>query len=501
MTPPVRSLRQAAAGGVLWTASSHAARQVVQLGITVVLARALVPDDFGLIGMAAVALAFVAPLNEMGMGAALVQRRVLEPGHAGSVFWFQVLVTAAAALALTLAAPFIAAFFGRAELVPLMRVLCWTLPLGAAAAAPQALLLRSLRFGSVAFVETFALAASGALAVGMALRGWGVWSLAAQTVAGTLLTCALMIPLSGFNPLSPAARPALSRLKELAGFSLPLTGYQIFNFFSRNLDDLLIGRLLGAQALGFYSMAYRVMMFPLQKVSGIVGRVCFPAFSSMGDDIARIREVYLKSVQYISLVTFPLMAAVMVTAPELTRAAFGPQWGAVAPLVTVLALPGMVGSVGTTVGSLFLARGRSGLMLSWEVAACTVYTVAIVIGLWWGLMGVAVAYAIASLALWPISHAVANRLIDLTMGRFLRALAPAAGLALGLGSTLMALRVAWSPAPDGSNVRFLATSALISFTALGLGAMLRRPAALGEMRDLAFDTLAGMRARRGTASS
>jgi PST family polysaccharide transporter len=501
MSTPAMPLRRAATGGVLWTASSHAARQIVQLGVTVVLARALAPDDFGLIGMAAVALAFVAPLNEMGMGAALVQRKDLTPSHAGSVFWFQIGLTLGAAGLFVLAAPLLAGFFGREDLAPLLRVMCWTLPLGAVAAAPQALLLRGLRFGHVAFVETFALGASGAIAVVLALAGWGVWSLAAQSVAAAGITAALMLPLSGFNPLSSAARPAAARLKELARFSAPLTGYQILNFFSRNLDDVLIGRFLGAQALGYYGMAYRIMMFPLQKVSGIVGRVSFPTFASMGDDIARIRAVYLKSVQYIALITFPLMAAVMVTAPELTRVAFGPQWGPVAPLVRVLAIAGMTGAVGTTVGSLFLARGRSGLMLRWEMAASCVYILAIVIGMRWGLMGVAVAYTTASLTLWPLSHLVANRLIDLRMGKFLRALAPAAGVGAGLALALSALRAAWSPGGPSGHLAFLLACGAVSLGVLAAGALLRRPAGLGEMMDLARETLSALRpARRREAS-
>jgi len=491
-------LRRAAAGGVLWTASSHAARQAVQLGVTVILARALVPADFGLIGMASVALAFVTPLNEMGMGAALVQRKDLEAAHAGTVFWFQMAMALGAALLLSAGAPLIAAFFSRDDVTPLLRVLCWTLPLGAMAAAPQALLLRSLRFGHVAFVETFSLTASGALAVVLALAGWGVWSLVAQSLAAAVVTAALMLSLSRFNPFARAARPALARLKDLAAFSAPLTGYQILNFFSRNLDDVLIGRFLGAQALGYYGMAYRIMMFPLQKVSGIVGRVSFPAFSSMGDDVARIRGVYLKSVQYISLITFPLMAAVMVAAPELTRLAFGPQWGPVAPLVSVLALAGMAGSVGTTVGSLFLARGRSALMLAWEVIASSIYIVAIVIGLQWGLMGVTVSYTIASLCLWPVSHAVANRLIELPMRRFMGALAPAAAVAAVLAAVLAGLRVFWAPAGDSAHVAFLAVCAAVSIGGLILGALLRRPAGLGEMMDLARETVAGVGLARRT---
>ncbi|HKY33081.1 MAG TPA: lipopolysaccharide biosynthesis protein, partial [Candidatus Polarisedimenticolia bacterium] len=440
-------LRRAAAGGVLWTASSQVLRQGVQLAVTIVLARHLAPADFGLIGMAAVTVACVAPLNEMGMGAALVQRRDLQPGHAGAVFWFQTAAAALAAACIALAAPWVALFFGHDDLVPLLRALCWMLPLGAMAGAPQALLLRDLRFGAVAAVETVSLAVSGAAAVVLAAGGWGVWSLVVQSLAGAALAPALMLPLSRFNPLSAAGRPRWARLRELARFSAPLTGYQILNFVARNLDDVLIGRFLGAEALGYYAMAYRVMMYPLQKVSGVIGRVSFPAFASMGDDLARIRDGYVKSIQYISLITFPMMVVVMAAAPELTRLLFGPGWDPVAPLVAVLSLAGMAGSIGTTAGSLFLARGRTDTLLRWEVVACAGYAAAIAAGLPWGLAGVAVAYTAMSLLLWPISHLVANRLIGLDMPRFFSALAPAAALASGLAAALLALRSAW---PDGA---------------------------------------------------
>ncbi len=501
MTGPAPDVRRAAAQGVATGAASQALRQVLQVIITAVLARHLQPEQFGLIGMVAVTLAFVAPVNEMGMGAALVQRRDLTPGHAAAVFWCQVSVAGALAAALWLAAPLAAAFFQREDLVPLLRVMCWSLPAGAAASAPQALLLRDLRFGRVAAVETMSLAASGALAVALVVAGWGVWSLAAQAIAGAALTAVLMIVLSGFSPLPRACPPRRAHLRELTSFSAPLTAYQLFNYVSRNVDDVLIGRFLGAEALGYYGMAYRVMMYPLQKVSGVVGRVSFPAFASLQDDVARIRRGYVKSIQYIALVTFPLMAVVMVAAPELTAALFGPEWAPVAPLILALSPAGMVGSIGTTVGSLFLARGRSDLMLRWEVAACAAYLGAIALGLTWGLLGVAVCFTAMALVLWPISHAVANRLIDLPMRAFFGALGGPAALAGVVAALLLGLRAAWTPEGLPGQVVFLAACGAAASLAFAGAIASGRPAALREVVQLARETLAAAARRRQGAAS
>ncbi|HEY3175615.1 MAG TPA: MOP flippase family protein [Candidatus Polarisedimenticolia bacterium] len=493
MSEPAEEIRRAAAGGVVWTATSQAVRQVLQVAVTAILARYLVPEDFGMIGMAAVTLAFVAPLNEMGMGAALIQRKDLSPRHATAVFWSQIAMASAVAALMAAGAPIVAGFFKRPDLVPLLRLMCWNLPVGAAASAPQALLARRLSFGRIAAVETISLAGAGAIAAAMAVTGWGVWSLAGQALAGTAITTILVIPMSGISPLSRADRPTRAHLMELARFSAPLTGYQLLNFLSRNIDDILIGRFLGAEALGFYQMAYRVMMYPLQKVSGIVGRVSFPAFASMQDDTERIRRGYLRTVRYIALVTFPMMAAVMVAAPELTGVLFGPAWAPVASLIVVLSLAGMAGSIGTTVGSLFLSRGRSDLMLKWELVASTCYAAAIAFGLMWGLMGVAVSYTITALILWPISHVIANRLIDLPMKSFFHALVPQALLAVSLASVLLAVKVIWLPAEPVAQAAFLVSCAAIGAGALACAAWAGRPAAAAEALALVREAFSGMR--------
>ena len=487
-------LRRTAAGGVAWTASSQAARQAIQIVVTSILAWNLAPADFGLIGMAAVALALTAPLNEMGLSAALIQRKDLRPGHAVVAFWCQVGVASILGGALALAAPLVATFFHREDVIPLLRVLCLGLPLGAAAATPQALLQRQMRFGRMAGIETLAQGIAGALSVVMAFSGYGVWSLVAQSLTGSFLSAALFLGAARFNPFAVSGFPRTRDLRDLLAFGAPLIGYQVLNFVSRNIDDILIGRFLGAESLGYYTMAYRVMMYPLEKVTGVIGRVTFPAFSSIQEDPARLRRGYVKVAECIALTTFPLMTVMIIAAPAFTRVIFGPAWDPAAPLIAVLSLAGMAASVGSTTGNIFLARGRSDLMLRWEMVASVCYTIAIVAGLSRGLMGVAVAYTVTSLILWPISHAVANRLIDLRLADFYRTLVPPAALAAVIAAALLALQAVWGPsAATTASASFLAAVLSVTAIVVAAAAALGRPAAVAEALSLAREALRGAR--------
>ncbi len=491
-----QGLRQAAEGGVFWGASTQGLRQVIQLAVTAVLARYVLPEQFGLMGMASAALASVAPFNEMGMGAALVQKRDLAGGHVAAVFWAQTGASLAMGGVLALAAPLIAGFFNRDELVPLLRILSLTLPIGAAASAPQALLLRDLRFRSLAFVETGVLAVAGTTAATLAVAGWGVWSLVAQSLIGSALTAVCVLVLARFNPLSRAVVPTLAQLRELSRFSAPLAGFQILNFVSRNVDDVLIGKFLGATALGYYSLAYRVMMYPLQKVSGTIERVFFPAFSTIQDDPQRLSRAYVKAAQFIALVTFPMMAVMMVTSPEMTRVLFGPDWAPAVPLIAILSAAGLAGSIGTTVGNIYLATGRSDQMLKWGIFATICSVASIAIGLLWGVIGVSICFTIMSLILWPLSHHFANRLIGLSLVDLYRGLLPPAALAAVIAALIALLRVAWAPAGTAAQTAFLVVGAGIAACVYGACALAGRPRILVEAVSVARETFEGIALRR-----
>lgn len=201
-----------------------------------------------------------------------------------------------------------------------------------------------------------------------------------------------------------------------------MTGFNLFNYFARNADSVLIGRFLGAQDLGYYSLAYRLLLYPLQTVSHVIGRVMFPVYAQLQTDDARFRRAYLKTTGAIAFVTFPMMLGLMMCARPFVLTLFGAQWMPVIPLVMILAPVGMLQSIVTTVGAIYLAKGRTDYMLRWGIVTGILAMVAFAIGLPWGVRGVAVAYALATAICLIPNCVIPFRLIQLRIGELRSAL-------------------------------------------------------------------------------
>jgi PST family polysaccharide transporter len=207
-------------------------------------------------------------------------------------------------------------------------------------------------------------------------------------------------------------------------FSVNLVGFNILNYIVRNADNALIGRFLGASDLGFYSMAYRLMLWPLQNISAVIGRTLFPAFSGLQSDRQRLRESYTRATAAIAFVTAPLMCGFFVLREPFIAFVLGPDWALVADILTWLIPIGLLQSIGTGVGSLYMATGRTDVMFKWGLGAGIAFTTAFAVGLQWGVIGVAAAYALMSLLLfWP-SLAIPYRLIGLKVSALLLRISP-----------------------------------------------------------------------------
>jgi lipopolysaccharide exporter len=211
-------------------------------------------------------------------------------------------------------------------------------------------------------------------------------------------------------------------VKSVSCYSLNLTGFNISNYFIRNADYILIGRFIGAGALGFYTLAYNLMLFPLQNISAIIGRVMFPAYSRIQDDDTIFRSVYLKVACTIALITFPMMTGLWALAEPFVLAIFGSRWSPVIILIMILAPVGLLQSIGTTVGSIYQAKGRTDWMFRWGSASGVIRIIAFVIGLQWGVVGVATAYAVSTVLLIYPGYAIPLSLINLRVSELWRAL-------------------------------------------------------------------------------
>ncbi len=431
------SLREKTVKGIYWSVLSQFLRTLLILGITAVLARLLKPSDFGLIAMAMVFENVFLLLNDMGLNSGIIYKKELTEGHLSSGFWVNIAEGFLLTLILSAVAPLIARFYSKPQLTVIVVVMSTTLFISSFGMLQRAVLSKALDFRTLAVAEVSATVLSGIAAVTAAAVGLGVWSLVVQSVSLSGFTAAALFVACKWKPKMVFEwKP----LKELLVYGLPLQGFGFLTYFSRNMDNLLIGKYLGSAPLGDYSMAYRFCLFPWGNVSVVISRVMFPAISTIQEEHPRVRNAYIQTNKYIALITFPLMTGLIVIAPQFVRVILGSKWtGAIVP-IQVLAAVGMLQSISSTMNLIYQTQGRTMLMFLWGVVSSVVIVASFVVGLHWGIVGVAAAYLIVTTALFYPQMAIPFRLIGLRFRRFIGGLTPVILATAGMATLVGGLR-------------------------------------------------------------
>ncbi len=362
-----------------------------------ILARILTPEQFGLIAMAMTLVGFLTTFHDLGISAALVRAEKPTAAFWSSAFWLNLGFGTLMTLIAYLIAPWVAVFFGEPQVEELVRLMSCVLLLHCVFLVPMAWLQRNLKFQTIAVVDLSAILISSIGAIVLALNGYGVWALAWQqillyavkAVAGMLLHRAPIRLMFEWAPI-----------KAVLPFSLGLTGTAFVGFLNRNTDNVLIGRFLGADALGFYDRAYLMMRMPMKTLSGGLNFALYPALSAVQSDRDKLGRAYLKTVSILSAVVFPMMTGLALVVVPFVDLLFGSQWGPVAPVLRILAFVGLVQSVGSIANEVWKARGRSGVLLRWSLIRAVGFIFAFSVGVQIGsLEAMAMAYLIANLVL------------------------------------------------------------------------------------------------------
>ncbi|WP_103027262.1 MOP flippase family protein [Salinibacter altiplanensis] len=384
--------REKTISGISWSVVGQVGNQVVTFVLGVILARLLSPREFGLVGMVMIFTGFAGLFSDLGLGAALVQKQDVEERHLSSVFWLNVGVGGLLAAGFAAGAPLVAEFYDEPLLTPITMVLGANFLIGGVSSVHQTLFRKKIDFKSLAVVEITTVLGSGILGALMAYTGFGVWSLVAKGLLNSALTAVFLWVMS---PWTPKLMFDWDATKELMGFSLNLLGEKTINYWVRRVDDLLIGKALGSDALGLYTKSYGIMLLPTRKISGVISRVMFPSLSTIQENEERVRLVFFRMTRTIALLTFPMMLGLMAVSGSFVIGVFGDQWAGMIPLLRVFCVIGLMQSIGTLKGNLFLSQGRSDLMFRVGLFVKPILIAGIVIGLQWGVMGVAYGYSIA----------------------------------------------------------------------------------------------------------
>lgn len=416
-----------------WVGTSQGFRILLQMGSVFVLSRLLLPADFGLVAMAAVVTNLANVLRDLGTAAAVVQKRDLDEATLGAAFWFSLSLSLFLGLALAGASPLAAQLFRTPALAPVLALLALAFPLAGLGSVPLALLERQSRFARIAAIEIAAGVVGFGCALAAAWARWGAFSLVVQTLASALVSTALFWWKGEWRIRS---KPHWREVTALWRFSGHLSAFNLVNYCTRNADSFLIGRVIGPVGLGVYSLAYRIMLFPVQNLTYVCGRALFPVMSRNQDALADLSRLYVRVLAAISALAAPMMAGLFVLREPFVAVVLGAQWAGVARLLAWLAPTGFIQSLVSTTGAVFMARGRTDILFRLGILSAILHVGAFVIGIRWGVEGVAACYLVANAVNAVPALGVTLALIRCPRRRALSAIGPSVVLAVVMAAVV-----------------------------------------------------------------
>ncbi|HUW14832.1 MAG TPA: lipopolysaccharide biosynthesis protein [Anaerolineae bacterium] len=438
--PPLSSLENRAIHGLFWSGIERLGPQAVQFIVSIVLARLLLPEQFGLIGMLTVFLALGAVFLNSGFGSALIQKQDATEVHYSSVFYTNILLSLVAAGVLCLVAPLIARFYGEPMLTPLTRVLSLNSVLSAFGLIQVFLMTKRLDFKTQTKVSLMASLGSGVVGVTMALLGFGVWSLVAQSVSATFFTTVFLWLL---NTWRPQAAFSLTALRELFGFGSRLLASGLLDTVFRNLYNVVIGKLFSPADLGYYTRAYTLEQVPTQTLGGIVGRVTLPLFAEIQGDPARVRNGFRKALRTLVLVNFPLMIGLLACARPLVLTLLTEKWAPAIPYLQLLCIVGLLYPLHVINLNVLLAMGRSDLFFRLEVIKKVLIVSVLAVTWRWGIQAIIAGQIVVSIVAYYLNSYYSRTIVGYGITAQVRDLLPYLGAASAMGAGAFALT--WLP--------------------------------------------------------
>lgn len=361
--------------------------KLLNLVALVILARILIPMDFGLVGLSAVIIGIVALFKDFGLSAAYVNRSRDLDDAANVVFWSNIGIRLFLYAIVFFLAPFVAGFFGEPLVDPILKIAGISFVIESLGSAHGAILTKELRFGKIAVISIVTAVVITVSSITMALLGFSFWSLVYASLIGEPVGVLLYWKLSKWRPRLAFRRRVA---KQMFVYGRDIVGINSLGFGVKNLDNFAVGKAIGAGALGAYTLSYRFGLFSSTNIVALLARVLFPAYSKIKDDLARIRRAYLRSLYPISMLSFPVALGLIVLAEEFVYFVLGPNWSAVILPMQVLSIYGLMYSLAGAGSNVFLAMGKTQIPLRITALEVLIMLAALYPATYYGLVGVAV---------------------------------------------------------------------------------------------------------------
>lgn len=430
--------------GVRWTGISQILQQLINLGCSVVLARLLAPDDFGLLAMASVFTGIVFFVLDLGLNAVIVQRQQIENRQISSIFWINVCLGLFMTLSGVGASGAIASFYNSPAVQPIVALLSCNFLISSLSRTQAAVLTRQMDFRSLELRTLTGLIVGATCAVLLASLGFGVWSLVGRIVITGAVETTMLWAVSGWKP---SFWFCWADVRDLIGFSNDVLIANLLRYFGRNADNLLIGKFVGVTELGFYALAYNLMMLPVLRFSQVLAGVLFPALSRLQEDLAKLKQSWFRAARTLGAIIIPLMLGLIVLAPQFVYVVYGQKWLPVVPLLQVLTTSGIFQALGLLNSTVLLAIGQTQLRLKLTFYSVGLAVVAFLVGLPYGAFGVAACFAVMNIATETFFLVKTLECVGASYAQYVRNLSGVAISAIGMSAVLLALSLNLPLAP------------------------------------------------------
>lgn len=381
------SLKQKTITGIKWTTYATIIVTLLQLAQISILARFLDPSAFGLMALVMVVIGFSQAFLDMGISNAIIHKQEISHEQLSTLYWVNVGAGATLFAIVCAVAPLVASFYHEPELIPLTILVGVTFLIQPLGQQFMVLWQKEMRFAEIAKIDIINKLVSLAVSVLFAYDGYGVYALVYGTIAGVVVQT-LQFMILGLREHKPSFVFKAAEIKEFMSFGAYQMGERTINYFNSQIDTIFIGKLLGAEALGIYSIAKQLIMGPAQIFNPVITKVTFPMMAKIQDDTEWLKNIYLKTIHYLSSVNFPVYALMVILAPELVLILFGDKWMEAVPIVQILSIYGALRSTGNPIGSLLLAKGKAKLGFYWNLGLFFYVPLGVYISSQWGLIGV-----------------------------------------------------------------------------------------------------------------
>ncbi|MFD0794949.1 lipopolysaccharide biosynthesis protein [Mucilaginibacter litoreus] len=409
--------KKTVAKGILWNAIQLIINTAFTLGIRLVLAKLLLPKEFGIVGMAVVFTGFVQILNDLGISAALVQKKeeLLTDAHYYTAFWtgvsFSIVLYSIVCFAL---GPLVAMFYHEPVLTKLIPVISLGILASPVNLIHKTQLTKRMDFKRIAIIDNTSNIIAGCLSLGLAFLGAGVWALVFNSVANIVIAMPLYFATTRWKPKFIWDNKAF---KEIFGFGIYATFTNIIGYLMNNVDYLLIGRLLGPGALGIYTFAFTLTDAFRGRLLQVVNNVMYPLYGKIQSDSSALKRYYLKVVNYNSIVINPIMLLLLVIGEPIVINLFGAKWsGSVYPL-KILALSVMMHLLVNSNTALIRGMGRAALEMNLQIFKSLIYIPTLIVGIYYnGIIGAAWAVLLNKIFAVILAQYTFNRLLKIEFG-------------------------------------------------------------------------------------